>query len=94
MGEKNEVMSGVFGTTSSKGYLRPTYSKELDGPYTKDPEPRVLETWGIMGTDGKDIIMGWKSSGYRKCGDHGYKGKINNISAYGKNLLESVFKGW
>lgn len=89
--------SGMLGDTGFRMASRKYYNNHTPGDEVDDyvePKDRVIQTWGIQGEDGKDIMMGWKVSGVRKVGDHGYKGVPQPSSKYGKALYDDMFRGW
>lgn len=58
------------------------------------PKDVVVGQFGIMGTDGRDILMNWKVSGYRKDKTHGPAEPVEPMSDYSRDMLKSMFAGW
>lgn len=55
---------------------------------------RIVGAFGIQGEDGRDILMAWRVSGYRKDRSHGAVGEAEPATKYGQSLFDSMFKGW
>lgn len=92
---RNDAMASVFGNGGSgRDFARPTYNPELDWRHEKKPEEAVIQQFGIVDRNGKNILTGWKITEGRKIIDSGFKGQVGYASEYGKSLFESMFAGW